>query len=101
MYRYRMSYEAKSFASTLALFYAIGAVLALRAYALNSIDDFVVVEVFWIKETITMAFTAMAYWLYYIVRGFVGSKPDVPFRSLSIYFLVTVAVSVIGLLSHG
>ncbi|UGA41837.1 hypothetical protein HU230_0026155 [Bradyrhizobium quebecense] len=38
-----MSRDAKSLTSTLVLFYAIGAVLALGAYALYSIDDLAVV----------------------------------------------------------
>ena len=53
-----MSRDAKSLTSTLALFYAIGALLAVGAYALDSIDDLAIVLTFWLRQTLTFVVLA-------------------------------------------
>ena len=94
MYGYPMSHEAKSFTSTIALFYAIGAALALRAYALNSIDDFAVIMGVWSKGTMVLALEAAGYWLYYNFQSSVGYQPNAAFRSVNKCFVISVAVLV-------
>ena len=92
MYAYLMSYEARSFTSTVALFYAIGAALALSAYALNSIEDFAVVMGVWTKGTIVLALETAGYWLYYNFHSSVGYQPNAAFRNVNKCFVVSVAV---------
>ncbi|MHC2256237.1 hypothetical protein ACVILK_005929 [Bradyrhizobium embrapense] len=71
-----MSRDAKSLTSTLVLFYAIGAVLALGAYAQDSIDDLAVVLTFWFKQTLTFVVLGAGYGLYYVMSGAAGRRPN-------------------------
>jgi len=95
-----MSRDAKSLTSTLALFYAIGAVLALGAYAQDSIDDLAVVLTFWFKQTLTFAVVGGGYWLYYVIAGSTGHRPKAPLRFLDIAFLAAAATLGVGMLVH-
>jgi hypothetical protein len=93
-----MSRDAKSLTTTLTLFYAIGALLALGAYAQDSIDDFAVVLTFWFKQTLTFIVLAAAYGLYYVVAGSAGHRPKAPLRFLDISFLAAAATLGVGML---
>ncbi|MGY4476524.1 hypothetical protein [Bradyrhizobium sp. USDA 3364] len=93
-----MSRDAKSLTSTLALFYAIGALLALRAYVSNSIDDFAVVLTFWFKQTVTFVVLGAGYGLYYVIAGSTGHRPKAPLRFLDIAFLAAAATLGVGML---
>ncbi|AUC92958.1 MULTISPECIES: hypothetical protein [Bradyrhizobium] len=93
-----MSRDAKSLTTTLTLFYAIGAVLALGAYAQDSIDDFAVVVTFWFKQTLTFIVLAAAYGLYCIVAGAAGHRPKAPLRFLDIAFLAATATLGVSML---
>ncbi|GKQ54481.1 hypothetical protein [Bradyrhizobium sp. Ce-3] len=95
-----MSRDAKSLTSTLVLFYAIGAVLALGAYVSNSIDDFAIVLTFWFKQTLTFAVLGAAYGLYYAVAGSTGHRPKAPLRFLDIAFLAAAATLGVSMLVH-
>ncbi|SEE03949.1 hypothetical protein [Bradyrhizobium erythrophlei] len=95
-----MSRDAKSLMSTLALFYAIGALLALGAYVSNSIDDFAVVLTFWFKQTLTFVVLCASYCIYYFVSGSTGHRPKAPLRFLDISFLAAVATLGVGMLVH-
>jgi len=95
-----MSRDAKSLTTTLTLFYAIGALLALGVYALGSIDDFAVVVTFWFRQTLTFIVLAAAYGLYCVVAGSIGHRPKAPLRFLDIAFLAAVATLGVGMLVH-
>ncbi|MHC2337327.1 hypothetical protein [Bradyrhizobium sp. USDA 4454] len=95
-----MSRDAKSLTATLALFYAIGAVLALGAYARDDIDDLAVVLTFWIRQTVTFALVAAGYGLYYVMSGSAGRRPKAPLRFLDISFLAAAATLGVGVLVH-
>ncbi|WP_420968959.1 hypothetical protein [Bradyrhizobium sp. B120] len=95
-----MSRDAKSLTSTLVLFYAIGAVLALGASALDSTDDLAVVLTFWFKQTVTFVVLAAAYGLYCVVAGSIGHRPKAPLRFLDISFLAAAATLGVGVLMH-
>ena len=95
-----MSRDAKSLTSTLALFYAIGAVLALGAYAQDNTDDLAVVLTFWIEQTLTFAVVGAGYGLYYVMSGSAGRRPKAPLRFLDISFLAAAATLGIGMLVH-
>ncbi len=95
-----MSRDAKSLMSTLVLFYAIGAVLALGAYALDSIDDLAVVLTFWFKQTLTFVVLGAGYCLYYVISGSTGHRPNAPLRFLDISFLAAVATLGVDMLVH-
>ncbi|QOZ31503.1 hypothetical protein [Bradyrhizobium sp. CCBAU 53421] len=86
-----MSRDAQSLTSTLVLFYAIGAVLALGAYAQDSIDDLAVILTFWFKQTLTFVVLAAGYCVYYFVAGSTGHRPKAPLRFLDISFLTALA----------
>ncbi|MGY3530213.1 hypothetical protein [Bradyrhizobium sp. USDA 4452] len=73
------------------LFYAIGAVLALGAYAQDSIDDLAVVLTFWFKQTLTFVVLGAGYGLYYVMSGAAGRRPKSPLRFLDISFLAALA----------
>lgn len=96
-----MSRDAKSLTSTLVLFYAIGAVLALGAYALNNTDDLAVVVTFWFKQTLTFVVLGAGYGLYYVISGSTGHRPKAPLRFLDISFLAAAATLGILMLFHG
>ena len=53
----------------LVAFYALGCLLALRAYMLDDLDPFVVIADLWIKCTIFIVLVGVAYWGYYAIRG--------------------------------
>ncbi|WP_375776951.1 hypothetical protein ACE103_36555 [Bradyrhizobium sp. ma5] len=95
-----MSRDAKSLTSTLVLFYAIGAVLAFGAYALDSTDDLAVVLTFWIKQTLTFVVLSAAYCIYYVISGSTGHRPKAPLRFLDISFLAAAATLGVGMLMH-
>ncbi|WLA47154.1 hypothetical protein QIH80_36565 [Bradyrhizobium elkanii] len=57
------------------LFYAIGTLLAVGAYALDSIDDLAVVLTFWLKQTLTFVVLGAGYGLYYVISGSAGHRP--------------------------
>ncbi|HEX7923720.1 MAG TPA: hypothetical protein VF583_22370 [Bradyrhizobium sp.] len=95
-----MSRDAKSLTTTLVLFYAIGAVFALGAYALDSIDDFAVVLTFWIRQTLTFAVVGAAYSFYYAISGSAGHRPKAPLRFLDIAFLAAAATLGVSMLVH-
>jgi hypothetical protein len=95
-----MSRDAKSLTSTLVLFYAIGAVLALGAYALDNIDDLAVVLTFWIRQTLTFVVLGAGYGLYYVISGSTGRRPKAPLRFLDISFLAATATLGVGMLVH-
>ncbi|MCC8959167.1 hypothetical protein H8B02_38920 [Bradyrhizobium sp. Pear77] len=96
-----MSRDAKSLMSTLALFYAIGALLALGAYALDSVDDLAVVLTFWFKQTLTFVVLGAGYCLYYVISGSTGHRPKAPLRFLDISFLAAAATLGVLMLVHG
>ena len=83
-----MSYDAKSFTSTLALFYAIGVTLAVRAYAQNSINDFAVVGDLWARATLWLIVFGMGFWFACIVLTAFGHPPRMPLRFLHLCFLL-------------
>ena len=93
-----MSRDAKSLTSTLVLFYAIGAALALGAYVQNGIDDLAVVLTFWFKQTVTFVVLGAGYGLYYVIAGLAGHRPKAPLRFLDISFLAAAATLDVGLL---
>ncbi|WP_342724340.1 hypothetical protein AAFG07_35700 [Bradyrhizobium sp. B097] len=95
-----MSRDAKSLTTTLVLFYAIGAVLALRAYALDSIDDFAVVLMIWIKHTLMFIVLGAGYCLYYVISGSTGHRPKAPLRFLEIAFLAAATTLEVGMRMH-
>ncbi|WP_342709386.1 hypothetical protein AAFG13_32975 [Bradyrhizobium sp. B124] len=95
-----MSRDAKSLTSTLALFYAIGAVLALGAYALDNTDDLAVVLTFWFKQTLTFVVLGAGYCIYYVMSGSAGRRPTAPLRFLDIAFLAAAATLGVGMLVH-
>jgi hypothetical protein len=95
-----MSRDAISLTSTLALFYAIGALLALGTYAFNSIDDLAVVLTFWIRQTLTFVLLGAGYCLYYIISGSAGHRPKAPLRFLDISFLAAAATLGVGMPVH-
>ncbi|BBC02877.1 hypothetical protein ABIF38_000500 [Bradyrhizobium japonicum] len=95
-----MSRDAKSLTSTLALFYAIGALLAVGAYALDSIDDLAIVLTFWLRQTLTFVVLAAGYGLYYVISGSAGHRPKAPLRFLDISFLAAAATLGVGMLVH-
>jgi hypothetical protein len=101
MYGHLMSRDAKSLTSTLALFYAVGIFLALRAYAFNSIDDFAIILTFWLKETLAFVLIGAGYCLYYIICGSAGRRPKAPLRFLDRAFLSSVAALGVLLLIRG
>ncbi|OKO72775.1 hypothetical protein [Bradyrhizobium sp. NAS96.2] len=86
-----MSRDAKSLTTTLALFYAIGVVLALGAHVRDGGDDFAVVVTFWFKQTLTFAVLGAGYGVYYVISGSIGHRPKAPLRFLDIAFLTGVA----------
>ena len=96
-----MSRDARSLTTTLALFYAIGAVLALGAYAQDDMDAVAVVVTFWFKQTLTFIVLAAAYGLYCIVAGAAGHRPKAPLRFLDIAFLTGVATLAVLMAING
>ena len=95
-----MSRDAKSLTSTLALFYAIGAVLALGAYALDSTDDLAIVLTFWFKQTLTFVVLGAGYCVYYVMSGSAGRRPKAPLRFLDSSYLAAAATLGVGMLVH-
>ncbi|MBR0893644.1 hypothetical protein JQ616_01685 [Bradyrhizobium tropiciagri] len=95
-----MSRDAKSLTSTLVLFYAIGAVLALSTYALDSIDGFVAVLRVWIIQTSTFLVLGAGYGLYYVISRSAGHRPKAPLRFLDISFLASATTLVSGWLIY-
>ncbi|MGL3213232.1 hypothetical protein E3H11_14020 [Bradyrhizobium brasilense] len=95
-----MSRDAKSLTSTLVLFYAIGTLLAVGAYALDSIDDLAVVLMFWLRQTLTFVVLGAGYGVYYVISGSAGHRPKAPLRFLDISFLAAAATLGVGMLVH-
>ncbi|MCC8950292.1 hypothetical protein ACVI1L_004094 [Bradyrhizobium sp. USDA 4516] len=95
-----MSRDAKSLTSTLVLFYAIGALLAVGAYALDSINDLAVVLTFWLRQTLTFVVLGAGYGLYYVISGSAGHRPKAPLRFLDISFLAAASTLGVGILVH-
>lgn len=96
-----MSRDARSLTTTLALFYAIGAVLALGAYAQDDMDAVAVVVTFWFKQTLTFAVLGAGYGLYYVIAGSIGHRPKAPLRFLDIAFLTGVATLAVLMAING
>jgi hypothetical protein len=94
-----MSDDAKSFTLTIALFYAIGIILAVRAYAQNSIDDFSVVAEVWIKGTVWPVLCGLIYWLFCIILTAFGRPTKSPFRNVHLCFLMYLVVELHSLRS--
>ena len=96
-----MSRDVRSLTTTLALFYAIGAVLALGAYAQDDMDAVAVVVTFWFKQTLTFAVLGAGYSLYYVIAGSIGHRPKAPLRFLDIAFLTGVATLAVLMAING
>ncbi|WP_050628531.1 hypothetical protein [Bradyrhizobium viridifuturi] len=96
-----MSRDAKSLTTTLALFYAIGAVLALGAYVQDDGDDLAVIVTFWFKQTVTFVVLGAGYGLYCVISGSIGHRPKAPLRFLDIAFLTGVATLAVLMAIHG
>ncbi|PDT77795.1 hypothetical protein [Bradyrhizobium sp. C9] len=86
-----MSRDARSLTTTLVLFYGIGTVLALGAYALDRVDDFAVILTLWSKQTLTSVVLGAGYYLYCVIASSTGHRPKAPLRSLNISFLTALA----------